>query len=273
MSKVSLDDLGAGLRRIAADLARAAGDMALAGRRRGLTDVSTKSSSTDMVTEFDRASEAMIVEGLRTARPDDAIVGEEGASRPGSSGVEWFIDPIDGTSNFCFDLPTWAVSIGARDSDGPLAGAVYAPALGEMFTAHRGGGATLNGEPIGCRTNTDLADALVVTGFSYSPSERVRQSRRIPLMIDQIRDVRRFGAAAIDLCFVASGRADAYFEENLHWWDLVAGQLIVSEAGGVVTDFAGGDVHPSNVLAAGRGVHAAMVDLLERSSPAGTIGR
>lgn len=273
MSTMPLDDLGGRLRRIAEDLARAAGDMALAGRRRGLVEVSTKSSPTDMVTEFDRASEAMIVEGLLASRPDDAIVGEEGASRPGTTGVEWCIDPIDGTSNFYFDLPTWAVSIGARDADGPLAGAVYAPALGEMYLAHRGGGATLNGSVISCRNNSDLADALVVTGFSYSPAERVRQSRRIPLMIDKIRDVRRFGAAAIDLCFVASGRADAYFEENLHWWDLVAGQLIVTEAGGIVTDFAGGVVHPSNVLAAGRGVHAAMVDLLAAPTTPGTIDR
>lgn len=261
------------LRSLAERLAREAGDMALAGRRRGLRDVSTKSSSTDMVTEFDRASETLIVAGLRQARPEDAIVGEEGASHPGTSGIEWFIDPIDGTTNFCFDLPTWAVSIGARDADGPLAGAVYAPALGEMFSAARGAGATLDGLAISCRSNTDLADSLVATGFSYTPADRVRQSARVPGIIDRIRDLRRFGAAAIDLCFVACGRVDAYFEENLHWWDLVAGQLVVTEAGGIVTDFAGGDVHPSNVLAAGAGVHAALVDLLASTAETGADGR
>ena len=141
---------------VASELARAAGDMALAGRKAGLQNVQTKSTATDMVTEFDRASEKLIVEGMRERRPLDAIVGEEGASIAGTSGITWYIDPIDGTTNFLYDLPAWAVSIGAEDSSGPLAGVVYIPALGEMFTATRYGGAFLNGAPIHCNSITDV---------------------------------------------------------------------------------------------------------------------
>jgi len=142
---------------VASELARAAGDMALAGRKAGLQNVQTKSTATDMVTEFDRASEKLIVEGMRERRPLDAIVGEEGASIAGTSGITWYIDPIDGTTNFLYDLPAWAVSIGAEDSNGPLAGVVYIPSLGEMFSATRGGGAFLNGEPIRCNTISDVS--------------------------------------------------------------------------------------------------------------------
>lgn len=259
--------LASELETIACRVARAAGDMALAGRRTGLGPVATKSSPTDMVTEFDRAAEAMITEALRAARPDDGLVGEEGAAHSGAGPVTWHIDPIDGTTNFFFDLPTWAVSIGAVDENGPLAGAVYSPPLGEMFSGARGHGARLNGSPIAVRTNTRIADALVATGFSYDAADRLRQSRRIPTMIDRIRDVRRFGAAALDMCFVACGRLDAYFEENLHSWDVVAAQVIATEAGAVITDFSGASVHPSNVLAASPGVHRHMVELLASAEP------
>jgi myo-inositol-1(or 4)-monophosphatase len=245
--------------------------MALAGRRGGLVSASTKSTPTDMVTEFDRASEAMITEALRAARPGDAIIAEEGTSVDGTGSITWHIDPIDGTTNFFFGLPTWAVSVGAVDEHGPVAGAVYCPPLGEMFSAARGRGARLNGEPIGVRDNSDLADALLATGFSYDAADRVRQSRLIPTMIDRVRDIRRFGAAALDICFVACGRLDGYFEENLHSWDVVAAHVVALEAGALVTDFAGGPVHPSNVLAASPGVHRAVVDLLAAREPAGPV--
>lgn len=158
MSTVSL---GSELRTIAEQLARAAGDMALKGRKSGDVTATTKSSPTDMVTQYDKASEEMVTAGLRDRRPHDAIVGEEGANREGTSGITWHIDPIDGTSNFYFDLPMWAVSIGAVDENGPIAGAVYVPALGEMFTASRGEGASLNGEPISVRRNTALSLSLI----------------------------------------------------------------------------------------------------------------
>jgi myo-inositol-1(or 4)-monophosphatase len=207
----------------------------------------------------------MVTAGLRELRNDDGIVGEEGASREGTSGITWHIDPIDGTSNFFFDIPMWAVSIGAVDENGPLAGAVYVPALGEMFSASRGNGATMNGSPISARHNTLLSDALVGTGFSYRAIERGVHSRRIAQMITKIRDIRRLGAAAIDLCFVACGRYDAYFEENLQSWDLVAGQIIATEAGAIVTDFAGNTVTPRQVLAAQPGVQAALIQLIAES--------
>jgi len=263
---MSPQSLGHELRSIAEQLARAAGDMALAGRKSGDVTATTKSSPTDMVTQYDKASEDMITAGLRELRPDDGIIGEEGASREGTSGITWHIDPIDGTSNFYFDIPMWAVSIGAVDENGPLAGAVYAPALGDMFTAARGEGAVLNGAPIAVRNNTLLSDSLVCTGYSYRASEREVHARRVASMVSKIRDIRRFGAAAIDLCFVACGRYDVYFEEHLHSWDLIAGQIIATESGAVVTDFSGDAVTPRQVLASQPGVHAAMIQLISDST-------
>jgi myo-inositol-1(or 4)-monophosphatase len=260
--------LGNELRSIAEQLARAAGDMALAGRKSGDVTATTKSSPTDMVTQYDKASEDMITAGLRELRPNDGIVGEEGASRDGTSGITWHIDPIDGTSNFYFDIPMWAVSIGAVDEQGPIAGAVYAPALGDMFTAARGEGATLNGDRISVRENTLLSDALVCTGFSYHVNQREAHARRVATMVGQIRDIRRFGAAAIDLCFVACGRLDAYFEEHLNSWDLIAGQVITTEAGALVTDYSGGTVTPQEVLASQPGVQKALIQLIADSKKA-----
>ena len=254
------------LRAIAEQLAREAGDMALRGRKSGTMSATTKSSPTDMVTQYDKASEEMITAGLARLRPDDAIIGEEGASKEGTTGITWHIDPIDGTSNFYFDIPMWAVSIGATDQQGPLVGAVYAPALGEMFTGARGNGATLNGAPIHVRHNTELTDALVCTGFSYRVHERAVHAARVAQMITHIRDIRRFGAAAIDLCFVACGRYDAYFEEHLHSWDLVAGQVIATEAGAHVTNFAGNAVTPAQVLASQPGIRHQLIDLITRTS-------
>lgn len=216
---------------LAANLAARVGDTALAGRRLGLRNVETKSTQTDMVTEYDRATEREIVATLRRLRPDDAIVGEEDGSHDGTSGITWFVDPIDGTTNFLYDLPMWTVSIGAHDANGALCGVVYAPALRETFTAVRGGGAFLNGHRIACSDVSDPTRALVGTGFNYSPANRVIQANRFPRFIDKIRDVRRLGSASLDLCFVACGRYDAYFEEHLYSWDLAAGSLIASEAG------------------------------------------
>jgi myo-inositol-1(or 4)-monophosphatase len=216
---------------LAANLATRVGDTALAGRRLGLRNVETKSTQTDMVTEYDRATEREIVATLRRLRPDDAIVGEEDGSHDGTSGITWFVDPIDGTTNFLYDLPMWTVSIGAHDANGALCGVVYAPALRETFTAVRGGGAFLNGHRIACSDVTDPTRALVGTGFNYSPVNRVIQANRFPRFIDKIRDVRRLGSASLDLCFVACGRYDAYFEEHLYFWDFAAGSLIASEAG------------------------------------------
>lgn len=250
------------LRALAVSVAQQAGDMALAGRQRGDVAVSTKSTPTDLVTEYDKASEELIIGALQKARPKDGLIGEEGANKESSSGITWHIDPIDGTTNFFFNLPTWAVSIGATDEHGPVAGAVYVPALGEMFSAGRGLGATVNNSPISIRKNSLVSDALVGTGFAYDPAKRVAHAQVLTHVVGNVRDIRRFGAAAIDLCFVACGRYDAYFERGLHSWDLIAGHIIASEAGAVLSDFAGQPVTPAEVLCSQPHIHADLVALL-----------
>ncbi len=254
------------LRELAVELAASAGALALDGRRSlgiGQTVAhDTKSTPTDPVTEFDRAAEALIVDTLRSRRPDDSIVGEEGADHVGSSGLVWHIDPIDGTANFVYDLPAWCTSVAVVDEHGPLAGAVFAPVTDELFSAARDAGATLNGAPIHCSTASELPTALIATGFNYSPTTRERQARRLASLLPRVRDVRRYGSAALDLCFVAAGRFDAYFEEHLNSWDLAAGVLIASEAGAVTSNLSGGPADTGAVVAAAPQLHAALVDLI-----------
>lgn len=254
------------LRALAAELASRAGALALRGRRGFGADQpvahDTKSTPTDPVTEFDRAAEAVIVETLRARRPDDSIVGEEGAGHAGSSGLEWHIDPIDGTVNFVYDLPAWCTSIAVVDDLGPLAGAVFVPVTEELFSAARGAGATRNGTPIRCSSASELAMSLIGTGFSYSPSTRQRQARRLAALLPQVRDVRRYGSAALDLCMVACGRLDGYYEEHLNSWDLAAGVLIASEAGAATSDFGGGVADSDATVAAAPGIHQALLELI-----------
>lgn len=247
---------------LAQDLARRAGAHARSGRTRGMQVVGTKLTDTDMVTKFDREAEALIITGLRASRPEDSIVGEEGGGHRGTSDIEWHVDPIDGTTSFMYGLPTWCVSIGARDEHGAVVGAVFMPDLDEMFAATRNGGATLNGDTLRCSSATDVSKALVATGFSYTPAHRTVQSRRVTEFIHRIRDIRRMGAAAVDICFVACGRLDAYFEENLHTWDILAAELIAREAGARSGDFSGGPLHPGEVLVAAPGVFDALSGLL-----------
>ncbi|MDO8362018.1 MAG: inositol monophosphatase family protein [Actinomycetota bacterium] len=259
------DALRAQLLQLASDLAVQAGRMARDGRtERGVQASATKSSATDMVTEFDKASEALIVGGILAARPGDGIVGEEGTDTVGTSGVDWLIDPIDGTTNFLYGLPGWAVSIAARTDDGTQVGVVYVPSCDELFTAAAGNGACLNGRPIRCSTTSDLPLALVATGFSYLPQRRALQARRVAAMLPQVRDVRRLGAAAPDLCNLAAGRVDVYFEQWLGPWDLAAGELIAREAGCLVGGMHGGPVHHSSVLAATPALFAPMRGLIAR---------
>lgn len=239
------------LLQLATDLALRAGRLARDGRaQRGIATTDTKSSATDMVTEFDKANETLIVGGILAARPHDAIVGEEGTDTPGTSGVDWLIDPIDGTTNFMYGLPGWAVSIAARSAAGTQVGVVYVPATDELFTATAGGGARLNGVPISCSATSDVALALVATGFSYSASRRALQAQRLAALLPQVRDVRRFGAAAADLCNLAAGRVDVYYEQWLGPWDLAAGELIAREAGCVTSTLQGEAVRPDSVIAA-----------------------
>lgn len=215
-----------------------------------------------MVTEFDRAAEEQIVGRLRRKRPLDGIVGEEGSDTAGTSGVHWLIDPIDGTTNFLYGLPGWAVSVAALDDDGALAGAVYVPAFDELFTATRGGGALLDGQPIRCGEVTDPATALVATGFGYTADRRARQGARVARLLPQVRDIRRFGAASVDLCYVAAGRLDAYFEEGLGPWDFAAGELIAREAGCRTGDFGDGPASSAELLVANDALFSALQPLI-----------
>jgi myo-inositol-1(or 4)-monophosphatase len=249
---------------LAERVARAAGDAVRARRADGVPGTSTKSTVTDMVTELDRASEAIVVSSLLDARPDDAIVGEEGADLAGTSGISWLVDPIDGTTNLLYDMPGWAVSIAAADASGTVAAVVYVPTFGELFCAVRGGGAHLNGRPISCRDRGDLATALIGTGFAYRAEKRAQQGQLAARLLPLVRDLRRFGAAAVDLCSVACGRLDAYYEEGLAPWDLAAGALIAHEAGAVLTDLDGGPVRPASVLVAGPTLHPPLLRLLRR---------
>jgi myo-inositol-1(or 4)-monophosphatase len=199
----------------------------------------TKSSATDAVTLIDRASEDFIRARLLAERPDDSIVGEEGDDHIGAGEVAWLVDPIDGTVNFVYGIPAYAISIAAAIADEVVAGYVINVVSGESWGASRGGGAWFWPEPDaeGARlstdwaTNAELAQALVATGFNYLPEVRARQATAIASMITEVRDIRRFGAASLDLCAVAMGRVDAYVEQGLQLWDLAAGVLIAREAG------------------------------------------
>lgn len=249
---------------LASKLALAAGDMVRDGRaKRGISAADTKSSATDMVTEFDKASETLIVNGILEVRASDAIIGEEGTDSAGTSGIEWLIDPIDGTTNFLYDLPGWAVSIAATSAKGTEVGVVYVPTTNELFTAVAGEGAFLNGQRLQCSDTDEVALALVATGFSYQVERRRTQARRVAAMLPRVRDVRRFGAAAPDLCYVAAGRVDVYFEQWLGAWDLAAGELIAREAGCRTGSLDAGPARPDSVLAANPLLYPAMHALIE----------
>jgi myo-inositol-1(or 4)-monophosphatase len=193
-----------------------------------------------MVSEADRDAEAAIAELLRAERPDDALVSEEGAGDSGTSGRRWVVDPLDGTTNYLYRFPAWGVSVALEDADGGLAGVVHDPVGGETFRAARGAGAELNGRPIRVSGLDRLDTALIGTGFGYDPDVRAGQADVLRRVLPRVRDVRRAGAAALDLCFVACGRLDGYYERGINHWDWAAGALIVREAGGEVVPLEGG---------------------------------
>ena len=250
---------------LATSLAREAGTMALAGRRRGLTDVATKSTLTDMVTEYDRASEKLIVDALRTKRPSDAIVGEEGSSVDGSSGITWCIDPIDGTTNFAHGIPIFCSSLALEIDGVAQVAAVYDPTRRELFTAERGGGAFLNGKPMKVSAADTLLEAVLVTGFPYDVHSRVAEIVGLfGEFVGRARAVRRLGSAAIDLCYVAAGWMDGFWERDLNAWDIAAGALLVEEAGGTISNFKGEPFasRGRDVLASNGTIHQAMLDVI-----------
>jgi myo-inositol-1(or 4)-monophosphatase len=250
---------------LAIDAAQRAADLLLDGLGRARAAVETKSTATDMVSEMDLASERLIVSTLLAARPDDGLMGEEGSARqPHPGGLRWVIDPLDGTTNYLYGHPGWAVSIAAEDEAGVVVGVVVDPMHGDVFSGRRGGGARRNGEAISCSQQHDLAKALVATGFGYAAERRRAQAEVLVGLLPRIRDIRRMGAASVDLCSVACGRVDAYFERGLEWWDLAAGCLIAAEAGALVTAIDGGPIRPGmpSIVTAGPGLFNALRELL-----------
>jgi len=225
-------------------------------------EIGTKSSRTDMVTEMDRASERLIVDGLLAARPDDGIVGEEGSARDGSSGVRWIVDPLDGTTNYLYGHFAWAVSVAAEVDGTVAAGVVVDASHNEVFAAVLGGGAACNGAPIAVSGHDELATALVGTGFAYIAERRAEQGALLRRVLPNVRDIRRGGSAALDLCWVACGRLDAHYEQGLAPWDFAAGGLIAREAGALTSDFAGGPPRAEEFVAATPAVHGPLLVLL-----------
>jgi myo-inositol-1(or 4)-monophosphatase len=224
---------------IALAVAREGGALALRMRAEGVTVAGTKSSEIDVVTEADRATEALVRERLRAVRPADAILGEEGADQPGTSGVRWIVDPIDGTVNYLYGWPWYAVSVAAEVDGEVVAGVVHSPAAGEEYVASTGAGATRNGSPIRVRGPVPLAQSLVATGFNYEQPVRTAQAAAAARMLPQVRDVRRQGSCALDLCMVGAGMLDAYVEEGPSVWDDAAGGLVAREAGARLEVLAG----------------------------------
>lgn len=254
-----------GLLDLALDLAGlAASYLAEAAQRNDLA-IRTKDTPTDMVTDVDSECERLIVERLVDLRPDDGVYAEEGTKIVGTSGIDWIIDPLDGTTDFIYRHPGYSVSIGASVDGVDSLGVVADPVHHEVFSARLGGGAFRNGDPIRSSTLDDLSLALVSTGFSYSSAERGRQARTLANVIPQIRDVRRMGGAALDLCSVAGARVDAYFERGLQRWDLIAGALIASEAGARVGDLDGGPPSIDYCIAAPPNLFGPLTELLAAS--------
>ncbi|WP_261165777.1 inositol monophosphatase family protein [Microbacterium sp. Marseille-Q6965] len=227
------------LRALAREIAAEAAELAARRRAEGVAIAASKSTLADIVTEADREVEALIRARLAAHRPDDAFFGEESGTDTGTSGITWVVDPIDGTVNYAFGMPAWAVSIGVVEGGADpmtwhaLAGVVHAPVLGEVFEAAAGDGAWLGGRRLAV-TREAPAGALIATGFSYDAASRQEQLALVQRVMPLARDLRRIGAASLDLAYVAAGRLDAYYERGLRPWDLAAGTLLVQEAGGRV---------------------------------------
>ena len=279
----------AALLRIAVDAAGEAGRLLASWRGEARPEVvDTKSSPTDVVTEMDRRSEALITGRIRAVRPGDTVLGEEGgqtsgeaipvgsgaADRDGPAGpsrVRWVVDPLDGTVNYLYGLPDWAVSIAAEVDGTVVAGVVEVPRFGETFTAVAGQGAWLHRNGVAralhCTSGVTLAQALIGTGFGYASGRRQVQGEVIAAILPYVRDIRRGGSAAVDLCSVAAGRMDAFFERGLNYWDYAAGGLIAREAGAKVGGLAGRAESTSMAVAAGPDLFQPLDTFLTRLNP------
>jgi myo-inositol-1(or 4)-monophosphatase len=227
-------------------VARAAGEVLLSWVDRPPEGLDSKSSETDLVSDADREAERVIRDLLAAQRPDDGLLAEEGSRSEGASGRRWVVDPLDGTINFLYGFPAWAVSVALEDRDGVAVGVVHDPSRDETFRAARGEGASVrpgatgaDPKPLRVRDRRELERALVATGFSYEPVRRAAQAGVVRRLLPRVRDVRRAGAAALDLAWLAAGRLDAYYERGLRQWDWAAGRLLVEEAGGGVEPLPG----------------------------------
>jgi myo-inositol-1(or 4)-monophosphatase len=235
------------LLKLAISIAKDAGALLL--NRPTELSVDTKTSDIDIVTQMDKQSEKLIFDAILKARPDDGIIGEEGANRPSKSGYTWVIDPIDGTVNYFYNMHGWSVSIAIRDTQGIAVGVVYAPTINSLYTAIRGAGAHLNGKAINANDPVELDKALISTGFHYRSELREIQVKQFTDLILNVRDIRRNGSAAIDICHVAAGLVDGYYEMGLHPWDRDAAELIATEAGAKLS------IHGELTIAAGPYLH------------------
>jgi myo-inositol-1(or 4)-monophosphatase len=223
--------------------------------------VRTKSTATDPVSEADLAAEAEIRRVLGERRPDDAILGEEGGAT-GDGALRWIVDPLDGTVNFLFGIPQFAVSVACQDSEGMVVGVVLDPVREETFAATRSGPPTLNGRPISGSSREDLATALVATGFAYDAAVRAKQAVVMGRVLPRVRDIRRAGSAALDLTWLACGRYDAYYERGVNLWDYAAGALIASRAGLSVRELTVADNGPAGLAAAAAALMDPLLDLI-----------
>ena len=251
---------------IAVPVAREAAATARRMRAEAITDVETKSTRTDVVTAADRAVERQVVSSLRTIRPHDGVLGEEyGENTPESGAVRWILDPIDGTVNYLYGLPAYAVSLAAEVDGVVQAGVVINAATGDEWTATRGGGAWRAGRRLRCSAQTDLSQVLLGTGFGYDAKRRAHQGAVLAQLITRVRDIRRIGVASLDLCSVGEGLLDAYYEKGLNPWDHAAGGLIAAEAGALVGGLEGAPPGLDMVVAAPPAIfgppHDALVEL------------
>ena len=279
---------------VAVDAARMAGGLLLERSRHGLErDVASKSTPTDLVSEADLSAERAILELLSSRRPEDGFLAEEGGAAEGASGLRWVVDPLDGTVNFLFGIPQWCVSVAVRDDEGTIAGAVYDPNRDELFTATRDGRPVLEGPegsveldgavgrgPAGPRAaaapggarealapatpgSRGLAGAMVATGLAYDANVREAQAKVLARLAPRVRDIRRFGSAALDLCWTAAGRYDAYFERSVKQWDIAAGALICERAGLEVLELGVFENLPWGILVAAPALAEPLFELVE----------
>ncbi len=253
--------------RVAVEAARAAGQL-LHSELRGSRRIAYKGSPTNLVTEMDARAEALILERLGAAFPDDAVLAEEGGARPGRSGRRWIVDPLDGTTNYAHGLPIFAVSIGLEAEEHMALAVVYDPAHDELFTAERGAGAWLGDERLAVSTTAGLGESLLATGFPYNIRETADNNlAEYAAFSLRARGVRRMGSAVLYLAYVAAGRLDGYWELRLGAWDIAAGSLLVEEAGGRVTDLRGSriDLRAPAVVASNGRIHDAMLAVLKET--------